>query len=552
MQVVSVDFGTTNVRIATWDDSKSDQLPDSLQVGQGGASTMPAVIAFQRQTGGAVTTIVGEDADGLEDTANTLVVRNIKRWALASDPFVRWHLESRVAPWPTWWNPQTRSVDVWGQEFPVREVIRHILAESFRRAGLTGDFEWRAGCPVHAGLEYRSELAQVMSEFGDGKKVASVIEEPILFLVLANQLGTLEPGSYLVYDLGGGSFDCALAEVESDRRMIVYASHGHPLLGGVTIDERLTEKLGYSGPPSLLRIAKEQVTRSNPIQAVDADTSVTWNDIVDVLNEEMFLEKTVVAMREAYIAAKVIWKREQGAAPIGPIVQCRLPDLSGAFDKDEVTIILYGGPTKFPLFREGLAAKFGDERVIAAKELLPPEILNPELTALSMGACYASADGHSPLYISRLPARVTLRNTKSGEKVEYKAYQHFVDDFNPAKPFISRCRLPKAAVDAEFELSVANADGAVLESKLVEFSPGDIPPPAVRSPRLEIDTLGQILIDNNGSRWVEIESPPWQTGRQREVRDAIIEAERQHERNAKRRLHHYITVNPFRWGSDVG
>jgi molecular chaperone DnaK (HSP70) len=201
MQIVGVDFGTTNVRIATWDTDQPGLTPQPRLIGEGDVPTMPAVVAFQRQRGGAVSTIVGEDADILDDGPDTIVVRNIKRWALSNDPYIRWHLESSNVPRPTWWNPLTRSVEVWGQEFPVEEVVRRILAESFQRAGISGDFKWRAGCPVHAGFDYRSGLAQVLSEFGGDNRVDSVIEEPILFLGLAHRLESLQPGSYLVYDL---------------------------------------------------------------------------------------------------------------------------------------------------------------------------------------------------------------------------------------------------------------------------------------------------------------------------------------------------------------
>ena len=456
MQVVGVDFGTTNVRIATWDSSQQDQLPEPHLIGQGDASTMPAVIAFQREPGGAVSTIVGEDADRLDDGPNTLVVRNIKRWALAGDPFVRGHLESRGAPWPTWWDPERRTVSVWGERYPVKEIIRKILAEAFQRANLSGEYEWRAGCPVHAGLDYRSDLAEVLSGFGGVNSVASVIEEPVLFLVLAHTLDKLPPGSHLVYDVGGGSFDCALAEVESDGRMIVYASHGNPLLGGVTIDESLTTTLNYEGPSNLLRIAKEKVTPSNPIQRVNQNTSVSLDDIKRALIEERFVAWTVVAMREAYITAKVIWKRLVGDSPIGGIPQCRLGDLPEAFGKDIDTIILTGGPTKATHFRDRLEEQFGVGGVKAASDLVP-DVLDPELTGLSMGACYVSAEHHNPLYVSRLPVRVTLTHTKTGDQVAYEPYRHFADDFNPAKPYVSPRLPPQAGADAEYKLTVTDA-----------------------------------------------------------------------------------------------
>lgn len=549
MQVAGVDFGTTNVRIATWDSSDPDVPPRSLFIGQGDASAvMPAVIAFQRQAGGAVSTVVGEGADILDDGPSTLVVRNIKRWALSSDPFVRWHLESGNTPFPPWWNPETRCIEAWGQEIPVQEAMRQILDEAFRRAqrvGLSGEFEWRAGCPVHAGLDYRSELAQVLAEFGGNNKVASVIEEPILFLLLAHRRQRLEPGSYMVYDMGGGSFDCAIAEVESTGRMTVYASHGDPLLGGVAIDEQLRDKLDYNGRPDRLRTAKERLTPQGPDQPVDDDTSLSWTDLEEVLKKSMFFDRTLVAMREAYISAKVIWKRDEQASPMGDgIPSLRLGNVPTAFANDLNAIILYGGPTKSPIFTRDLALKFGAERIISTGDLVPAEIPDPELTSLSMGACYAFSESHTPLYIRRLPARITLRNTRTRDSVAYEPYQHFVSNFSPARPFVSS-RLPEAGPSAKYQLTITDPDGVVLRTKAVDFDRSRAPRASARSPRLVIDMLGQIGIDEDGSRWVEIGDTPWQTQNQRMTQQAILERRREFERTERERIHREVNRSPF-------
>ena len=100
MQVVGVDFGTTNVRIATWDSDQPDLPPQPHLIGDGDSYNMPAAVAFQRQPGGEVTPVVGQDADVLRDGPDTVVVRNIKRWALSDDPFVSWHLEGEQVERP--------------------------------------------------------------------------------------------------------------------------------------------------------------------------------------------------------------------------------------------------------------------------------------------------------------------------------------------------------------------------------------------------------------------------------------------------------------------
>ena len=544
MQIVGVDFGTSNVRIATWDD-ESQLTPRSILIGRGkGAATMPAVIAFRRDA----PPLIGEAADDLPDDADadTVVVRNIKRWALTSDPYVDLHLkEISKAATPDWWIAETRCVETpWGASFPVWDVIRQILTEAFHRAGLAGldgEFEWRAGCPVQAGLEYRSELARTLSEFGGVNKVTSVVEEPVLFLALAHKLEKLEPGgSYLVYDLGGGSFDVALAEVSADGRMTVYAAHSNPLLGGTVIDELLTQRLGYTGPQKLLRIAKEALDpMRNPEQAIgeiDSHAILTWDDLAAVMQRHLFLEKTHVVMREAYISARVVWKYDAGAPTLGysELPSCRPKQLPAAFAKDLNAVILCGGPTKSPYIRARMKEFFGDSLVVNAEDLIPSEIPDPELTGLSIGACYGTV-GDS-IYIRRLPARISLIDTATGDRQEYEPYQHFSarNVFDPEVPFISPPLPREMDRNARYELVVTGLDHKIYANKVVDFDREEFHPIVV--PRwlcLVIDRFGRVGIqaagrqrnanDNEAAtdRWIEIESPPWQTDWQFESSQAL-------------------------------
>ena len=122
-KVVGIDFGTTNIRIAEWD-AGSGKNPSSSQIGEGRLSYMPAVIGFRRQRGGEVETLFGETADSLDDARNVIVIRNTKRFALASDDYVRDQLESdieqRGETWDTWFDPDSRSIRVLERDRPRR------------------------------------------------------------------------------------------------------------------------------------------------------------------------------------------------------------------------------------------------------------------------------------------------------------------------------------------------------------------------------------------------------------------------------------------------
>ena len=555
MQIVGIDFGTTNVRISTWDqDDPEAESPKSCPIGRGDDNpVMPVVVALQRQTGGDVTMEVGEDADALEDGPNTLVIRNIKRWALSGDPYVNWRLEVSDTQWPTWWNPELGCVEVWGQHFPAAELMTAILREAVSRANLPERFEWRAGCPVQSGYDYRTLLANVLTRIAGQGNVSWVVDEPVLFLAAAQR--NIDPdspfklrGSYLVYDLGGGSFDCTLVEVRDGGEMIVYGADGHPLLGGSNIDRELASK--FRAPVNLLRLAKENVSPNNDKTPVSGSLTLTWADVEAELKDGKFIQRSLMAMRDAYISAKsVVWRRDEGGSETGDMVlqqdentgEVRFTWQLGYEDmkRDLDGVILFGGPTRSPFFAESLRRWLGDDKVILARDLIGG-VDAPEITGVSMGACYYPSGQHFHEVPSRLPYRVTLENLQTGSEgnpAEYRPHQHFVETFQPAEQFASRWLQQEMDNPQEYELTITDPDGVVLERQVVDGfleSEGRHPASGLR---LVIDRLGPVYVEKRsggiGLPWTKrvavVENPPWQTEEQREILDALRERERERE-----------------------
>ena len=496
MQVVGVDFGTANVRVATWD---SEQValpkPEPISI-LGDEPIMPAVVALQKQPDGGVVIKVGEEADEMENEEGiTRVIRDVKRFALSADDYVNWHISVRDAykrdlagaeygeedAWPPkWWNVATNCVEEFGREFPIWDLIGEVLAEAFRRANISGDYEWRAGCPVHANFTYRKGLAETLSQVtGKAGNIHWVVEEPFLFLLAARIAGRLEEGSYLAYDVGGGSFDCAVVKIGDDKSQI-YGADGHPLLGGWDIDDWLARELrkqGYRVQLNLLRQAKETLSENTPYIKLQEGPCITLDhaNLIDAAKDSLkgevvvdvkaaleglrFLEQSLSVSRDAYIGAKsvplwtrpqeeirtpegeeiryppageVLYERYKGHSPqdrelreVRFVWQLMLPDLAA----DVAKVILFGGPTKSSLFPEYLEKHFGAEKVAAASDLMP-SIVDPELTGASVGACYSAKFSagyreYTPLYVNRLPLQVTLEDLQTGKKAEYHPFQHF-------------------------------------------------------------------------------------------------------------------------------
>ena len=211
-------------------------------------------------------------------------------------------------------------------------------------------------------------------------------------------------------------------------------------------------------------------------------------------------------------------------------------------------IILTGGPTKSLYFRERLSEMFGVDLVVSAEELVPPEVIDPELTALSMGACYMASGQYNPLYVNRLPARATFQDSGTGETVEYEPYRHFAPNFHPARPFVSDWLPFRHGVGAKFVLTIADSDGNDGESKPVDVNSARAWDDSIGSLRFVIDVLGRIWIDNGATRWREVEDTPWQTERQREILREILEKQETFQQSENDRVHTMVTYNPYGWG----
>lgn len=559
MEIVGIDFGTTNLRISTWDpDDPDDAPPQTLQIGRS-VITMPVVVALQRQPGGSVSMVVGEEAEELEGEQNTEVIRNIKRWALSNDPYVKWRLESSGTDWESWWNSELSCVEVWGQHFQVKELMAAILREGVSRAGLPAEFEWRAGCPVHAGYEYRLMLKEILTEIAGKGSISWVVEEPVLFLAAVQRNPNPDfasglQGSYMVYDLGGGSFDCALVEVRDNNEMIVYGADGHPLLGGANLDKSLANRLGldYGNSANLVRLAKEQVSPEVPSIRVADNLSITWADVEAELKSGKFIQRSLMAMRDAYISAKsvvrrsdeigdasgdMVLQRDEDTGEVSFTWQLGYEDMKRELDG----VILFGGPTRSPFFKEVLGRWFGDDKVFMARDLLIPGVFAPEeITGVSIGACYYPSGQHFHEVPSRLPYRVTLENLQTGgeeDTVQYKPHQHFVETFQPAEQFSSRWLMQDRDNPQEYELTITDPDGVVLGRQYIDgYLESDGRHPAT-SLRLVIDRLGPVYVEKRsegiGLTWTKkvtvVETPPWQTEEQREILDALRKRERERE-----------------------
>lgn len=161
----------------------------------------------------------------------------------------------------------------------------------------------------------------------------------------------------LVYDLGGGTFDCTLLEVTPRREYRTLATDGEVRLGGVDWDQRLAQHLAElfkqrtgvrlqdspATQAALLRQARQLKHALSTKKSADAPLSLQGSRaLVDVSRETFqsltkdLLERTRHTVRLVLDAAKCAWK-------------------------DVDALVLVGGSSRMPMVADMLRAESGLE-----------------------------------------------------------------------------------------------------------------------------------------------------------------------------------------------
>ena len=552
---------------------------------------MPAVIAFRMLPGGTdVETLVGEEADVLDDADDIVVVRNIKKYATSSDEVVRavmqWDYDRGMGKsWPTWMNLEDRSIRVWNETMSSEEAMKLILKEAITRAGLAGEAaEWRTGCPVSSDLPYRRALKAALDELGCEGKMEWIAEEPLLFLSLGKAIGAVpektgtssEKTSYLVYDMGGGSFDCSIAEVDGDS-LAIYGQEGLPE-GGMEIDDEIIKRLGYKGPTHEIRSAKERISPDTPTIRLSDGSVLTLEIANDVMRG--FFDQTLMAMLNAYIKAKIVWKRPDSLSEYSDYV-----DIGGGVEgisnmvRDIDKALIVGGPTRAYYISQRLKEIFGG-KIITADDLVQAagrtDITDAAITALAHGACHMRDNSFAHVHegrrytqhvtVDRVPATITLKVTsENGRESNQDIYEAFhrplyhYRDLRLSVPYKGDWVKLESADNSSYRVLITNADDEIL------LDTGEVP---MRT-RIGEGYLGpradrvRLVIQRLGSVWVELgaghenvvnplvesnvvlRNPPWQTGLQKEVMEKLAEIQRQREEAAKAAMLRNLNPKPY-------
>jgi molecular chaperone DnaK len=231
---VGIDLGTTNSCVAIARGGRAEVL-----VSRRGYRTIPSVVAFDLQ--GRL--LVGHAAKSQMIVNPRDTVYGAKR--LVGRPFHsptvqscrdRFHYQIVEGP------GGEAAVRFAGREFTLRQVQAFILRELQEMASQTlGEPVERAVVTVPA--YYGDAQRQAVRDAGElaGLEVVRIVNEPTA-AALAFGFGKALERRVLVYDLGGGTFDASLLDVNGDVYEVL-STGGDTFLGGVDFDSQLMDHL---------------------------------------------------------------------------------------------------------------------------------------------------------------------------------------------------------------------------------------------------------------------------------------------------------------------
>ena len=331
-KIIGIDLGTTNSCVAFMENGKAVIIPNA----EGGRTT-PSIVAFTR--GGE--RLVGSAAKRQAVTNASRTFASVKR-AMGTD---------------------TRySVD--GKSYTPQEISAMILRK------LKADAESYIGEPVSDAVitvpAYFSDAQrQATKDAGliAGLNVLRIINEPTS-AALAYGFNKGDPKKIMVYDLGGGTFDVSILDINSDT-IEVLATAGNNHLGGDDFDQcivgflldqfKKTHQRDLSGDPMAMQRLEEAAEKAKIELSSSSETTINLPFLYQDAGGPRHLETVLTRARFNELTAHLIDETR------GPVQQAMQDAGITAAQLDRV--LLVGGSTRIPAVQEAVRRLTGKEAI---------------------------------------------------------------------------------------------------------------------------------------------------------------------------------------------
>ena len=329
---VGIDLGTTNSLVATVVNGSVEVIAD-----EAGEKILPSVVRYKKDG----TVAVGNDAlkDIAEDPENTIASAKRLIGRVLSD------IDAKTLPYRfEAGNGVIRFATAAGVKTPI-EVSSEVLKKLKSRAETRLDGEL-VGAVITVPAYFDDAQRQATKDAARlaGIEVLRLLNEPTA-AALAYGLDTGAEGLYLVYDLGGGTFDVSLLKLTKGVFEVV-ATGGDTALGGDDFDNVLA-KVMLSEKGFTLEALSAKEKRQAILSARATREALTERDAAEFSFTRAVISRGEFEERSAFLIDRTL-----------DVVKSVLADA-----KAEVTdiqgVVLVGGATRMPAVRRAVKEAFG-------------------------------------------------------------------------------------------------------------------------------------------------------------------------------------------------
>lgn len=345
-KLIGIDLGTTNSCVSFMENGRATIIPNAE-----GSRTTPSVVAFLKDG----TRLIGSAAKRQAVTNAARTFSSVKR-DMGSD--TRYTVDGKS------WSPQEISAMILRK---LKEDAEAFLGETVTDAVIT--------VPAY----FSDAQRQATKDAGliAGLNVLRIINEPTS-AALAYGYNKGEPRKVMVYDLGGGTFDVSILDINSDT-IEVLATAGNNHLGGDDFDQCIVgflldqfqkkHHMDLSKDPVAMQRLAEAAEKAKIELSSLQKTDISLPFLAQASDGPRHLEVTLTRARFDELTEHLV------SATRGPVQQA-MKD-AGISSGQLSGVLLVGGSTRIPAVQEQVRRLTGKE---------PSRDINPD-ECVAMGAC---------------------------------------------------------------------------------------------------------------------------------------------------------------------